>query len=137
MAGRLAQNVILMKIKFKGDTYTLKWKAALLGVAVFFLCRWLLIEALSSYPFIVTLISYGILLILSGLITGYFAGEFAEFNTIVVGLIIGVILFAVRIAMNPGLLYTRMLYIILVIPASTIALTYIGGIIQNRLKTGV
>ena len=83
------------------------------------------------------LIFYGILLILSGFITGYFSGEFAEFNTIVVGLIIGVIFFALRIATNPGLVYTRMLYIILVIPASTIALTYIGGIIQQRLKTAV
>ena len=126
-----------MKIKFQGGIYTLNWKSALLGVAVFFLCRWLLIEALSSYPFIVTLIFYGILLILSGFITGYFAGEFAEFNTIVVGLIIGVILFAMRIAINPGLVYTRLLYIILVIPASTIALTYIGGIIQQRLKATV
>ena len=109
----------------------------MLGVAVFFLGRWLFLEALNPYPFILTIVCYGTLLILSGLITGYLSGEFAGFNTIVVGLIIGVIFFGVRIAMNPGLVYTRMLYILLVIPASTMALTYIGGIIQKRLKASV
>ena len=126
-----------MKINFKGDIYILKWKAVLLGVVAFFFCRWLFIDAFNHHPFIISLLFYAILLILSGFITGFFSGEFAEFNTMVVGFIIGLIFLVMRIALSPELVFTRMLYIILVIPVSTVALTYIGGIIQKRLKANV
>ncbi len=121
-----------MKINFKGDIYILKGTAVLLGVVAFFFCRWLFIEAFNHHPFIITLLFYAILLIFSGLITGFFSGEFAEFNTVIVGLIIGIIFLVMRIALSPKLVFTRMLFLLLVIPVSTIALTYIGVIIQKR-----
>ena len=130
-------NVIPMKINFKDDIYILKWKTVLLGLFFFFFCRWLFIETLNNHQFVLTLLFYAILLILSGLITGFFSGDFAEFNTIVVGLIIGVIFLVMRIALSPKLVFTRMLFILVVIPVSSIALTYIGGIIQKRLKANV